>query len=193
MLSLQFLCFMFNYYIFTILWEKHPLVRLNFFRLWYGACMSSLGQHWWAVVPAQEEPMCSAGRRNPARSPADTGRGLFPVFSLPLDLWGTSRWQPLVLGPFSALWVRVSAISALVQKQSRQQAETGAPLTSFTAQLSILTTELYFSDFGPRGDHIVCMVVLFPLSPFLCRDHIAPVTSWGCCKNNRLKITKNCL
>lgn len=169
--------------------RETPPWRLNFFRLWCGACMSNLGQHWRVVVPAQEEPRSSAGRRNPA----DTGWGLFPVFTLPLDLWGASRWQPLVLGSFSALWVRVSAISALVQKQSHQQAETGAPPTSFTAQLSILTTELYFSDFGPEGDHIVCTVVLFPLSSFLFRYHIAPVTSRGCCKNNRLKITKNCL
>ena len=66
--------------------------------------MSNLGQHWRVVVPAQEEPMCSAGRRNPARSPADTGRGLFPVFALPLDLWGLRGDNlEVVLGSFSAL------------------------------------------------------------------------------------------
>lgn len=31
-----------------------------------------------------------------------------------------------------------------------------------TARFSMLTTELYCSDFGPGGDHVVCMVVLFP-------------------------------
>lgn len=183
---------MFNYYIFTFLWEKHhPGDWTSSGRGVEPVCLIwvRIGRRW----SQHRKNPCAAERRSPARSPAETGQGLFSVFSLPLDLWGASRWQPLVLGSFSALWVRFSAISALIQKQNHQQAETGAPPTSFTAQLSILTTELYFSDFGPGGDHILCLVVLFPLSPFLFRDHIASVTSRGCCKNNRLKITKNCL
>ena len=194
MLSLQFLCFMFNYCIFTILWEKHPLGD-------------------WTSSGCGVEPVCliwvsiggwwSQHRKNPCALQEEgtqlvlqqiLAEGCFQFSPCPW-ISGGLRGDNLevVLGSFSALWVRVSAISALVQKQSHQHAETGAPPTSFTAQLSILTTELYFSDFGPWGDHIVCMVVLFPLSPFLFRDHIAPVTSRGCCKNNRLKITKNCL
>ena len=173
--------------------RETPPWRLNFFRPWCGACMSNLGPHWQAVVPAQEEPMCFCRKKELSSfSSRNWPRAVFS-FQPALGSLGSSRWQPLVLGSFSALWVRFSAISALIQKQSHQQAETGAPPTSFSAQLSILTTELYFSDFGPGGDHILCMVVLFPLSPFLFRDHIASVTSQGCCKNNRLKITKNCL
>lgn len=141
---------------------------------WCGSCMSSSvagrgrGGNWCVVVPAQEEPTCSAERRNSAHPPADAQPRVVPDLSLSLDLWVASRWYHYHFDPVQPFGPGCSATSVVVQKQSLQQAQAGPSPSSFMARFNVLTAALRFSGLGPRGDHVASMVGLslcpcFPL------------------------------
>lgn len=179
---------------------KIPLLNITFLRLWLWSLIILDSQYlvWWPLQQWSQHRMtpCASGREPAQFTPRDTQpRGIFSSQSVPGPLGGFQMTTISILVLFSHL------VSDGLTLHCCSKAK---PPAGLDRTLSILLgNQIHYHDqcalfqqfwywWWPNCLH--CGSLSYnPLSLFLFRDHIAPSTSQGCCKNNRLKLTKNCL